>query len=272
MKIELEIRNVNYNETVLFWSVEPDFNEQISDIGYIPEISESPIQDGEWISLSKDPIYAYGFIDKVTQRGMVDQRLYYRIRSTKDSLSNVVCLFDEDQNYVSQYISNNLLLMQRRCGGQEALLYPRKKFGERCPSCYSPLDGKVVRAKCPQCFSTTYKGGYFAPIRINAVKDIQAKSADKTEYGVSENQAFSGWVANNVIVEPGDLLIFLKKTSERYIINQSIPSSVNNATTRQIIHATQVRADSPEQLVPVDADAYTLEDFSIFRREWKRIK
>lgn len=273
MNIYLEIRNVNHDKTVLFWSVEPDFNEDTNSIGYIPEISESPIDNGEWISLTPSPIYnAYGFVDTITQRGMMDQRLYYRIRTTDGAISNKVCLSCEEQNYISSYIVDCLSMAQRRCQGLEALLYPRKKFGKRCKNCYSHLDGKIIKAKCPSCYGTTYEGGYFAPVRVTFDKDIQQKTIDKNEYGVSENHTVTGSFTGDIVIEPGDLVIFLRKTFERYIIGSITPSSVYDAIIRQMVVMTQVRADAPEQLIPVDADAYSLEDYSIFRREWKRVK
>ena len=96
------------------------------------------------------------------------------------------------------------------------------------------------------------------------------KRQDKTDYGVNEQMILSGWTSNKSIIESDDILIFLKKPSERYLINSITPTSLNGNTVRQILNLTQLKADHPGQLLNVNMSAYTLDEFSIFRRDWKQ--
>lgn len=271
MLIRLECRNIDYSQTVLFWSVEPDLKERINEYGYIVQISES--NQGPWTDLYTDPIYAFGYIDKQTQRGMVDQRVYYRIKAIdfvgKEQYSDSICLFNEESNYITDYISEIEQLMLRRYNGQDCLHYARKKFGERCPHCYDIVERKIIKPKCRYCLGTSYTGGYFAPIKIQINSDPKIKGIDKTEYGVNEANVLTGWASNKSIIESDDVIIFLNKPSERYKINTIIPTSINGAVIRQILTMTQVKGDDPIHLLKVNVDAYTLDEFNIFRRDWK---
>ena len=272
MQIRLECKDITYAEIVLFWSVEPEVKETVSHFGYIAQISES--EDGPWISLYDDPIYAFGYVDKTTQRGMVDQRLYYRIMGVDLNshifYSNPVCLFNEEGNNLTNYISEVESLMLRRYNGQDCLHFARKKFGDRCEICYDIVLKKSISPKCRSCFGTTFKNGYFAPVKILVNFNPQAKQTDKTDYGVNEQMGLSGWTSNKSIIESDDILIFLKKPSERYLINSITPTSLNGNTVRQILNLTQLKADHPGQLLNVNMSAYTLDEFSIFRRDWKQ--
>ena len=271
MLIWLESKIATYSETVLYWTIEPEIGDNVSQFGYTVEISESLA--GPWTVLYTDPIYAYGFIDTITQRGMIDQRIYYRVKAT-DFISNVfysdpICLDEDASNYLTEYISEQESLMLRRLNGQECLHFARRKFGERCSNCYDKHLNKCILPKCPICFGTTFKGGYFAPVKIYINLDPQPKQIDKGDYTISEALNLTGWTSNKVILEGDDILIFLKKPNKRYMVDIIHPTSLNGNTVRQMLSLTQLKADNPGQLLPIDIDAYTLDEFSIFRREWR---
>jgi len=275
MRLDLTCRDVDYNRTVLAWNVEAELNDNINSFGYIIEISESP--EGPWTSVNKTPIYnAYGYLDTTTQRGMVDQRLYYRVTaigpSGKQFSSQPICLFDEEQNYLTKYIARQERLLLNRYNGQEALLFARKKFGTRCHVCYSDIDRKITRSKCPVCFGTTYEGGYYMPVRIRVNVDVQAKSVNRDETGAHENEGLTGWTSNEIIIESLDVLVFMQKNSERYLVQTVVPTSIKNATVRQMLTLNRLRLDDPAQQLLADTEAYTLDEFNVFRREWRQFR
>lgn len=271
MLLQLNVRNVSVFETIFFWTVEPEVNEIVSRYGYILEISESEI--GPWTQLYNDPIYAYGYSDKDTQRGMADQRIFYRVKAIdtdKVYFSNIVCLDNKDNNFISDYISENNELYLKRFG-HEYIHFSKKKFGERCDICWDNIHRKSIKPKCTSCFGTTYKNGYFAPVKINIAIDPKAKQIDKHEYGVTEANNVSGWTSNKVIIEADDILISLKRPNERYFISNLIPMVVQEATVKQTFLLTQLKQDHPGQLIKLDSTIYTIDEFNIFRREWKTI-
>lgn len=270
MLIWLECRNLTYKESVFYWTIEPEVGEIVNQFGYILEVSES--NQGPWLHVYEDPIYAFGYVDTTTQRGMIDQRLYYRIKA-QDLNHNVfysdpICLVDEKSNNISEYIADVESLLLRRLSGEECLLYTRRKFGERCPVCYDHVQKKSIKPKCKVCFGTTYKRGYFAPIKIYFKIDQEPKQIDKTDYGVNEANRLTGWTSNEIIVENDDIIIFLDKPSKRYLISGIDPTYFGGNTVRQPVTLIQLKADHPGQLLKVDFEAYDLSEFNIFRREW----
>lgn len=270
MLIKLECRNVSYQCVIFFWSIEPEVNERIYEFGYIVEVTES--LEGPWIPLYDTPIYAFGYADYKTQRGMSDQRLHYRVRSINQQgveyISNSVCLFSEEMDRISSYIAEQHNFMLRRFEGYDFLHYARKKFGERCPHCYDEIARKSIRSKCPMCYGTTYKNGYFAPVKILVKLNPTNKGTEKNDYGVNEQLTSTGWVSNEAIVEADDILVSLEKPLERYSILSIVPTGLHNSVTRQEISMSQLKMDHPAQMLSVDPDAYTLREFSIFRRDW----
>lgn len=271
MLINLQLKNVDYDKTILYWNVETEINENLHSFLYSVELSES--SNGPWTALFEDPIHAYGFVDKMTQRGMVNQRIYYRIKAINiadgsESYSEPICVSEEETNYLTQFISKQENLQLRRYNGQECLHFSRKKFGDRCKECYDKVARKCIKPNCSLCFGTTYQSGYFYPTKIYVNLDPQAKVIDKHENGVSENYSLGGWTSNEAIIEADDLLIFLKKPSQRCIVSQVTPTSLNGATVRQILGLTELKADHPTQKIKVDIEAYSLDEFNVFRREW----
>lgn len=270
MQLFLSIREIDYNKTILYWDTEADLREDMHKFVFMVQISESRL--GPWDNLFKDPIYGFGFVDTMTQRGMADQRLYYRVLAIyvdgTEYVSNLVCLSEENNNYLSNFIAKQEQLVLRRLNGRECLLYPRRKFGNRCKHCYSVADAKCIKAKCKFCFGTTYEGGYFAPIKIYVNFDMNNKAADKNEYGVSENLITGGWTSTESIIESLDILVELKNPDSRFIIGGLSTTSVKDAVVKQILQLTQVMADRVEQLLPFVGDAFTMDEFNVFRREW----
>ena len=273
MLLKLEVRSVAYDSTILYWAVEPDLNEYIHNFGYFIEVSES--LQGPWTAVNVDPIYAFGYVDKRTQHGMVDQRLYYRVvarHESHEAISAPVCLATAGDNYLAHYIAKQESLLLRRYNGSEFLHFARKKFGDRCTQCYDVIERKSIRAKCPECYGTTYKNGYFAPVKIYINLDPQPKSIDKGEHGVTEANTVTGWTSNWSIIEGDDVLILLEQPNTRYLVTSVLPTAMKGTVVKQALTLMQLKADNPSQLIPLDVDAYTLDEFSVFRREWKAIR
>ena len=273
MKINLEIRDVNAFKTVLYWTVEKDFKENANHFGFIPQLSESP--NGPWLSLFKDPISAYGFIDTETQRGMIDQRLYYRIKGiNKDNnsifYSQPVISISNENNCIANYISENEQLLLRRYNGHDMLLFARRKFGNRCPDCYSEIDRKVIKSKCPTCYGTTWEGGYFAPLLIQIQTDPKTETSEKSPYGKHEQEQLTGWTSNEIIIAPGDLLVNIKNTIQRYEVILVTPTSLHDTTVKQMLTLNILRPDRPEQLLQVNSNDYITNEFNIFRKDWRK--
>ena len=44
-------------------------------------------------------------------------------------------------------------------------------------------------------------------------------------------------------------------------------TSVKDSVTKQNLSLVQIKADRVEQLLPIDVDAYTIDEFNVFRRE-----
>lgn len=271
MQLFLNTREIEYDKTILYWNVETDLREDLHKFVFLVQISESVI--GPWINVFEDPIYAFGFVDTITQRGMMDKRLYYRIKAIGNNQvfhSNTMCLEDEQVNYLSAYIAKQERLVLRRYIGRECLLYSRRKFGPRCKYCYSEIDRKVTRSKCPSCYGTTYEGGYFSPIKIHVAFDPTVKQMDKTDYEVNEATNLSGWTSTDSIIEPDDVIITLKNPDARYKIKSLTETSINDSIVRQILQLDQIKPDRVEQMLPVDYEAYFMDEFNVFRRDWNR--
>ena len=274
MEIRLECRDAAYDAVILYWTVDKEAHERVADFYYVVEISESP--NGPWSPLFNPPISAFGYIDSQTQRGMVDQRIYYRVVARNKTgqmfTSDPICLFEEDTNYITQYISDvEEKYMLQRFNGNEFLHFSRRKFGDRCHYCYDKVERKSIKPKCPYCYGTTYEGGFFLPEKIYINTDIKPKILDKNEYGVTEHNVLNGWTSNRVIIEDLDMVVSLNKQMNRYVINQVLPSGIHGSVTRQPLVMAQLKVDHPFQLLKIDVTKFPLEEHSIFRRAWKEV-
>lgn len=273
MRIDLELRDIDFSKTVLYWTVEKDNGEDVNHFLYNVQISESI--NGPWLNVTQESINAFGYVDTITQRGMIDQRIYYRIEAINVNNNNKfysspVVSINNEENTIASCIAENEKLLLRRYNGKDALLYARRKFGNRCSACYSDIDRKSIKAKCDKCFGTTYEGGYFAPVSIRIQSNPKTEAIDKNDYQVNEQENLQCWTSNEIIIAPGDLVVTLKNGIKRYEVNAVTPSSLNYYLVKQILSLTTVRADRPEQLLKVDSSLYTVEEFNVFRRAWRQ--
>lgn len=270
MLLNLKIKNINYDKTVLYWEVQPDAGEYLQSFGYNVQFSES--KEGPWEDCLESPINAYGFVDNQARLGATSHRLYYRIKAINfangsEFFSEPVCITEEQQNTLADFIAKQEQLYLKKCN-HPFLVFPRKKFGKRCTKCYDANLRKSIRENCPACYGTTYENGYFYPIKIYLGLDPSPKIIDKNELGTTENYTVTGWASNEAIIEPDDLLVALNTQGERYIVQQVLPTALHGATVRQILTMTHLRTDHPVYRLPIDIDAYTIDEFNIFRREW----
>lgn len=271
MQIRLSLQTSDIQKIILTWNIELQAGEIIDNFAYNIQISAS--KNGDWLNVNQSPIYnAYGYIDDQTQRGFMNNGFYYRIQAqsidgTKFYYSNLVHVDESETNYIANFISKQEQRALRRLNGQKALLFSRKKFGPRC-SCYDVVMKKRIVQNCPDCFNTTFEGGYFQPYLIWVNRDVRQISIDNTENAVIENPLLSAWTSNDAIIEPNDVIVFLNTKNERFVVGPVNPTKFQGCTVRQILQLIQRPLDSEIYTLPFNEDDYKMEEYNVFRRSW----
>ena len=163
-------------------------------------------------------------------------------------------------DFISLEISrrNNLLL--RRFTGKLCAYFVIKTQGQRCVVCFDNLKKRSKQSQCPECFGTTFQGGYFE--QINAFIDI-SPSPDIVQianFGKMQPKQSVMWMSNFPLAKPNDLIV--EPTNRRWRV-----VSVNGAThkrylVQQYLQVEEIDRSDAEMLLPADLDLrHPPEDF-----------
>lgn len=173
VKVEPNISTVLGLGHYIEWALHPKFK-GFGD--FIFFVEKSPAASGPWEVVSQvvNQLFAYDNTGEVGYRP--DLNWYYRIRLklvTPDNqekwyLSDIVssnAYWWEKRDYLlaKEIIRRELLKMERGSGNKGWLL-KRKTFGQLCPTCLDPATNEATDGSCPDCFGTSYLGGYYAPV------------------------------------------------------------------------------------------------------------
>ena len=239
---------------------------------FFVERSESP--EGPWTTLNPiGLVNVYGYVDRTVNREAFDRHLYYRIhcihkQTGEEIISKHASTLEETGTWVGKYIAKQERLLLRRWNGVKCAVYIRRTFGERCSHCYDAVRGKSISDSCTECFGTTFKGGYFAPILMDINFNPRQKTQDRNVLQRTENDQVSAWCSNYPVLSYDDLIVEIERNNERYLVKTIQQTEHGNATVHQNLSLMKLHLSTPQFLVPQAHDIRSIDDVNVFRVEW----
>lgn len=267
---KVKVSQHTVGEISISWEV----NDTSQDIHFFIERSGSN-NPADFIQINKIAIIkTYGYIDKTFNTESLNRQIYYRVKAinlkTNDIIySEIIKLDKEQSNYIGLAIAKNKNILLERFVGTKCYAYIRKTFGEKCNHCYNAVRQKSIDSNCPQCFGTTFSGGYFSPILIYVQTNPLVKANIKSALQNAENMRIDGlWCGNNPILSPGDILIEAEDSDVRYIIESPIQrTEQHGALIIQTFPATIIQSSRIEMTIPIQENVLSINDVNVFRRD-----
>lgn len=124
----------------------------------------------DWRSLAETVDQPWLF-DNNPELAQHDRATFYRVRLVdgdgKVHISQPVSTQNTWGHYdwrLMKEILRKESMLQRKKTGARGVLLKRKLWGDPCTTCVDPNTSSVLNPHCPDCFGTSFVGGYHAPL------------------------------------------------------------------------------------------------------------
>ncbi len=242
---------------------------------FFVEIARSQSPDGPWESIASGLRDAYNFVDNQFNLPPPSKRrpgrepvnlfslarnIYYQITVTPPS--GAANAFKSDPTPVEPGLDRRTRLLKRKILHDQAVGYKnlngvplivlkRKRWGERCPDCYDPVNKEATLEHCPACFGTSFLGGYWAPTLIRGRREAAAVETQMTAHGDNDIKFDDFNVLDYPLVEYKDIIVDLVR-NDRYQVQRVHRTELKSVTVHQKISTSLLGRNSVEYKLLVD--------------------
>lgn len=148
----------------------------------------------------------------------------------------------------------DLRLGLRALNGTKGAVLKRRRWGPRCTECYDAASQQSTLEHCPQCFGTTYVGGYWNAVHIRMRREAAPVQVQMAPRGKTE-QRYAGFVLLDYpALEQDDVLVELG-TNARWLVDMVSPTSLQGITVHQKVVCSEIARDAVEYEVTAGADS-----------------
>lgn len=267
------VRSFDLSYLDIYWEVGASF-EDIADYQFIVEAAEEEF--GPFYAISAPLVDQFHFRD-TTVRGQHSQHhnRWYRIRTqyrivakqTADGASTDVVAPNTgggvrlaarpDLIALEMARANRLMLKEHK--GRQLWIYPKKRSGQRCPSCFDKVTQRMLRGDCPTCFSTGWAGGFHSPVSTYGMLVTPDESTTTTSFGVVETANTTLFLGNYPDISSGDIII--EAENVRWRVGDRITKvSKGRAVVRQQFPVHEIPKGDVEYSIPLNLTADQIKD------------
>lgn len=128
--------------------------------------------------------------------------------------------------------------------GEDVTVFMRKRAGQKCPNCYDARKGVSINSNCPQCYGTTFTGGYYRidGIRVRVYSEQEMLQPDKYGLQVKYNPIVR-IAGSTPPIEKGDL--FLRQNNRLLQVEQVFHRHTQGVVTIQRCASNELMEPHP---------------------------
>lgn len=215
-------------------------------------IYKSESQEGPFVKITDTPTTASGYKDYNTRQTSKFVFDYYKIEVIKSDGTTVqsspVTWINKRTDWVelrAREVQRREWLLLRKFTGVQSYIFKRRTYGQRCKLCWNPTVSKTVNPNCPECYGTSFEGGYFTPISTLVGYDAQTKTSAFNYAGKLEANEISGWTINYPNIDFKDLVLRFPDM-KMFVADPIQNTELQTADVRQILKLTELSKDSVE--------------------------
>lgn len=208
--------NYDYNNPILTWQPYPDsVNYRVyrgmnkDNMEKIKETNLLQYKDTTDIRTNFDRIRWYYVISSVNENG--DETIF------TDYIQLNYLVNSPYKNIIRDIIRKHEIVINR-IAGEQVDFYLKKQSGQRCPECFNEFtrDTETEKELCPNCFGTSFKGGFEKITQKTIIRNAQDK-INEMPYGFELSSEKQGLVSIYPFLNTGDW--FRTKQGEIYLID-----------------------------------------------------
>lgn len=152
---------------------------------------------------------------------------------------------------IARKARRDLKVQLEKLNGVPLLILKKKRFGARCPECYSPATGESVFSNCNTCFGTTYEDGYHDPIKVFGKLDPVTIQPTLGTSGISESAVTGLTIVDYPEVEPEDLVVELR-TNRRFKVLRRVVTESSRVLVHQDLQVSELSRSAAEYYIPLE--------------------
>lgn len=142
----------------------------------------------------------------------------------------------------------------RRLNGISLVVLKRRRWGDRCSTCWDPVSGEATHEHCATCFGTSFVGGYWTPVRIRGRRETGTVQSQMTSHGDSDVKLADFNVLDYPLIEYKDLIIDIAR-NDRYQVQRVHHTELQGVTVHQKVTASLLGRNSVEYQLTADLRA-----------------
>ena len=241
----------------VYWEIEPT-TEDIQQYEFYVDRAEA--EAGPWDVIAGPMIDQYYLRDNGIHSITTNARtLYYRIRARHVPTDRVVYSATFDREGPANLLATEMIRLERvlfeEYVGVRCWLFPRRSFGQRCPSCYDAVLGKTIDTRCVTCWGTGFSGGYHYPTAIWAQVDASPESEQVSVEDHRRVQLAQMRCGPSPGIKPLDLIV--DHQTRRYRIVESGGTTLSGVLVRAELKMALIQKGSIEDKIPLKIDTGT---------------
>lgn len=208
----IRVRSFDLNYLDVYWDVASCF-EDINQFEFYVLRSDSEF--GEYSTIAGPVMNDLHIRDNtISGHKKFYHHLYYKIKvvdrsrgteSTFPGVGGVRLSAPLDLMALEMARINNLRL--KEFSGRKIWVFSRKTSGQRCQSCFDPVTSRKTKARCGNCFDTSWVGGFNAPVEVFAKIISPNESVIHAEFANVEVENTAILLGNYPEVFEGDIIV-----------------------------------------------------------------
>lgn len=250
---DLKVQSWSIDWLDVNWSVKEHLDDEQN---YQIRVERSESAHGPFDAVSSEfDASLYAFRDGSVRLNDKWRKYYYRIRLRDirdDSVtySDVTSLGPKPPLQALEVI-RRFYMINREKNAREVLVYPKRTWGQRCPTCWDATQGRSIKSNCPTCFGTTFSQAYLDPVVARIQIDPSPKSEQYSAMpGKTQSTMTSARCIPHPEIKPSDMLV--EAENIRWTVVNVSSVRLLQYPVRQEMMLARIDPSDPEMKVPVN--------------------
>ena len=252
--VDVQVVAPGLDRLAVSWKID-DVNVDIGSFLFSVHRSTSP--GGPWDAVVDGLVDRWLYVD-----GDVDCRhrwrdWWYQVTATtadgSSTTTSAPTRLSAPPDLVATAVRTREQLIWRKFTGRQALLFPIRTFGQRCP-CWDHILGKQLVRRCLTCFDTGFVGGYMHPMLVYVHIDPSAETVQMLDDGETQQVRVGCQCGHFPPVHPRDVLA--GADGRRWRVTTVMPSERLQTVVSQQLELVGIQPGDIEYELPVDDDLF----------------
>lgn len=247
--LKVSVFPIFYKQTVVEWDIPSEWGACKFDV------LRSETEVGPWNKVTEEPTAQYYFKDRSNPEVSKFNTYFYIVECILPSgqriISPVTTWEAKRHSFVeirAREITRRETLLLTKFVGVKTIFFRRKRFGQRCSTCWDPTSESVTLDHCPDCLGTSFEGGYFGGYETLLQYDPTPSAVEFSYQGKVERNAITAWTTSRPTIESLDLVLRVPDL-RLYRVGEKQTTELQTVQVRQILQLVELAKDRVEYQV-----------------------